>query len=147
MTDGITVRAGECTTTFDGNCFTTALLTTAMATPDDRSDDDSPHAAAASAFARRVESMEVQGVESLYLFGSTARGEATGLESDVDFLAIVADDIDESTVEDRLRDVAYDVMLDHGPVVEVHILSRSAFENRRDHPFVKSVVSDGEVYV
>lgn len=104
------------------------------------------HAAAASAFARRV--ADDPDLEELLLFGSTARGEASGLESDVDFLAVVSDDADRPAVEDRLRDAAYDVMLEHGPVVEVHVVSRSTFEGHRSrgHPFVRRVLDDGEAY-
>lgn len=118
-----------------------------MNAPEDSSGDGDRHASAATAFVRRVTERTVPGLESLVLFGSTARDEASGLESDVDFLAVVADDVDRSTVEDELRDVAYDVMLDYGPVVEVHVLSRSTFEQRRTHPFVRRVMREGEVHV
>lgn len=114
-----------------------------MATPD----SVDSHTAAANAFVRRVEALDTEGLESLILFGSTARGEASGLDSDVDFLAVVGDDADRATIEDELRDAAYDVMLEHGPVVEVHVLSRSTFETRRDHPFVDRAVRDGDAYV
>lgn len=105
------------------------------------------HASAATAFVQRVRERDVSGLESLVLFGSTARGDASGLDSDVDFLAVVADEADRPAVEDTLRDVAYDVMLEHGPVVEVHVLARSAFERRRDHPFVRRVLREGTTYV
>jgi predicted nucleotidyltransferase len=105
------------------------------------------HRAAASAFARRVDrDPDLDAVEELYLFGSTARDEAEGLASDVDFLAVVADDADRSAVADRLRAVAYDVTLEFGPVVEVHVLSRTAFDGRRDHPFVRRVREEGRSY-
>jgi predicted nucleotidyltransferase len=116
-----------------------------MPTPDESPDAADPHTAAATAFVRRAEALA--GLESLILFGSTARGEASGLDSDVDFLAVVADDADPSALEAELRDLAYDVMLEHGPVVEVHVLTQSVFEERRDHPFVRQAVRDGEVYV
>lgn len=109
--------------------------------------DTDIHTAAAEAFVQRIDEAAVQGLESLRLFGSTARNEATGLDSDVDFLAVVSDDADKHTVEDQLREIAYDVMLDHGPVVEVHVLSQSSFEQRRDHPFVRRAVREGEVHV
>lgn len=104
-----------------------------------------PHRAAAGAFVRRVAERKVSGVEQLILFGSTVRGEASGLKSDVDFLAIVDNNADRSTAEDALRDIAYDVMLDHGPVVEVHVLSRTQFERRADegHPFVRRALQEG----
>ena len=62
------------------------------------------------------------------LFGSTARGDASGIDSDVDLLAIVADDGDRLSVADELRDIAYDVMLEFGPVVEVYVPSHREFE-------------------
>lgn len=106
------------------------------------------HRRAARAFARRVD-RAIPEVEALYLFGSTVRGEAKGLGSDVDFLAVVADDASQGRVTERLRDLAYDVMLEFGPVVEVHVLSESAFERRRDaeYPFVDAALSEGEAYV
>jgi len=107
------------------------------------------HEAAATAFARRVREEELPGLEDLFLFGSTVRGEASGLDSDVDFLAVVADDADRDAIENRLRDVAYDVMLEFGPVVEVHVLSRPEVDRYREqgHPFVRHVLGEGESYV
>jgi predicted nucleotidyltransferase len=105
------------------------------------------HSAAARAFARRVRDRESVELDALILFGSTARGEASGLGSDVDFLAVVPDEADRPAVEDELRDVAYDVMLEFGPVVEVHVVTRRTFEQRRDHPFVRRAVREGEAYV
>jgi predicted nucleotidyltransferase len=109
--------------------------------------DTDAHAAAATAFARRVTD-RYPALEELILFGSTARGDATGTGSDVDFLAVVADDAGRE-LEDELRDVAYDTMLEFGPVVEVHVLSNSRFERYRDadHPFVRSVLREGRSYV
>ena len=118
-----------------------------MVEPSVASDEDGGHAAAAAAFARRVRDREDLELASLILFGSTARGDASGLSSDVDFLAVVPDDADRPAIEDELRDVAYGVMLEFGPVVEVHVLSRSTFERRRDHPFVRRAVREGETYV
>lgn len=117
-----------------------------MVNPAGSAEDTNSHTAAATAFVRAVESLDIRGLESLFLFGSTARGEAAGLDSDVDFLAVIADDANKQAVEDQLRDAAYDVMLEYGPVVEVHVLTRSTFERRRSHPFVKRAVREGEVY-
>lgn len=109
--------------------------------------DAEAHAVVATAFVRHVENRDMQGLNSLILFGSTARGDASGLESDVDFLAVVADDADKPVIEDQLRDIAYDVMLEYGPVVEVHVLTQSTFEQRRGHPFLNRALRDGEAYV
>lgn len=107
---------------------------------------DPSHADAAEAFARRVGDRPE--LDALLCFGSTARGEAAGLASDVDFLAVVSDDADRSAVAEELRDEAYGVMLEHGPVVEVHVLSRSTFEEYRaqDHPFVTRALREAESY-
>lgn len=106
------------------------------------------HSRVADAFVQQIRDADVAGVERLFLFGSTARGDATGLDSDVDFLAVVADDADRQRVADHLRDVAYDVMLDYGPVVEVHVVSESRFEAQRErgHPFIRAVVREGRSY-
>lgn len=112
------------------------------------SDSVGQHRQAAEAFARRVRARDVEGIQELLLFGSTARGEAEGLASDVDFLVVVSDDVDLATVREELRDVAYDVMLDYGPVVQTHVLSRSEFETdrRTAHPFVENVLREGRSY-
>lgn len=70
------------------------------------------------------------------------------LESDVDFLAVISDSIDRRATADELRDIAYDLMLEFGPVIEVHVMTRSAFEQRRkrNHPFVTNVVREGRAY-
>jgi predicted nucleotidyltransferase len=87
-------------------------------------------------------------VMDLFLFDSTARGEATGLSSDVDFLAVIADDADRDAVVEALEDAAYDAMLEHDPVVEVHVLTRSEFERRRERgdPLVRRVLHEGRSY-
>ena len=116
-----------------------------MSEPKAKTDD--AHASAAEAFVDRLAERDLQGVEDVHLFGSTVRGDASGLASDVDFLVVVSDDADKPALEDELRDLAYDVMLEFGPVVEVHVLSRTAFERRREHPFVRRVLREGEAYV
>jgi len=106
------------------------------------------HAAAAEAFAERARDRLGDLVTDLYVFGSTARGEARGLSSDVDVLVVLADDADHDVVDDTLHDLAYDVMLEYAPVVELHVLSGSAFEGVKDeNPFVCRGVSEGWLYV
>lgn len=105
------------------------------------------HERAADAFVERARRCSDAGVESIYVFGSTARGEAAGLSSDVDVLVVLADDA-APDLEDELRDIAYDVMLEYGPVVELHTISASSFSEKRrtDHPFIRRVVSEGVRY-
>ncbi|PSQ24843.1 nucleotidyltransferase [Halobacteriales archaeon QS_8_65_32] len=105
--------------------------------------EESPHRQAA-AFARRVRDRSIEAIEDLLLFGSTAHGDRSGIDSGVDFLAIVADDADRGTVADELRDVAYDAMLEFGPVVEVHVLFRTELGRRRKqgNPFVRNALRE-----
>jgi len=102
------------------------------------------HGRAADAFVEAVESEIGEGIEAVYLFGSVARGTETE-RSDVDVLAVVADDAEFGAVDDRLLAIAYDVQLEHGVVVEVHTLRTKAFRERRDRgePFVRTVVEEG----
>lgn len=106
------------------------------------------HAAAAEAFAERARNRFGDAVADLYVFGSTARGEARGLSSDVDVLVVLEDDADHAAVDDALHDLAYDVMLEYGPVVELHVLAESAFERTKgENPLVRRAVSEGRSYV
>lgn len=126
--------------------FTRGIVPALMSGRDEASaPEGASHRQAAAAFARRVR-RQVDGIKTLTLFGSTARDDASGLSSDVDFLAVVTDDAACAGVEERLRDIAYDVMVEHGPVVEVHVLPASEFERRRDHPFFRRALREGEVY-
>jgi predicted nucleotidyltransferase len=105
------------------------------------------HAAAARTFAERTRDRFGEAVTDLYVFGSTARDEARGFSSDVDVLVVLADDADHAAVDDALHDLAYDVMLEYGPVVELHVLSESAFAGAKDeNPFVRRAVSEGRSY-
>jgi predicted nucleotidyltransferase len=106
-----------------------------------------PHESAADAFAHRVEIRQFEGLEKLVLFGSTARGEADDRSSDVDFLAVVSDDVDRGELEESLRDIAYDVMLEFGPVVEVHVFTQSEYQDRRGRPFFRRANREGTAYV
>lgn len=105
------------------------------------------HAAAAEAFAERARDRFGDTVTGLYVFGSTVRDEARGLSSGVDVLVVLADDADHAAVDDELHGLAYDVMLEYGPVVELHVLSESVFEGTKDeNPFVCRTVSEGRLY-
>lgn len=106
-----------------------------------------PHERAAEAFVERSLSRYGDEIAELIVFGSTVRGEARGLASDVDVLVVLeGSDYDETA--DRLRDLAYDVMLEFGPVIELHVLSRTEFEQSRTqaNPFIRNVVNEGRSY-
>lgn len=107
-----------------------------------------PHAAAAAAFVSRARERLAGAIETIFVFGSTVRGDADARSSDVDVLVVLSEDADRAEVEDVLGDIAYDVMLEFGPVVELHLLTRRRFETLRDrqNPFVQNVVREGRSY-
>jgi len=109
---------------------------------------DDAHEAAAMTFVERARSDYGDDLAELYVFGSTIRGEANDRSSDVDVLVVLRDDVNHEAVTDSLRDIAYDVMLECGPLVELHILSESMFERYREEetPFVRNVVDEGRAY-
>ena len=106
------------------------------------------HAAAAKAFVDRARSRFGSEITKLYVFGSAVRGQTHGLASDVDVLVVLDTTIDRETTAEALRDLAYDVMLEYGPVVELHILSEREFERSQDqgNPFIQNVVHEGRSY-
>jgi predicted nucleotidyltransferase len=106
------------------------------------------HAVVAEAFVDRARTRFENEITKLYVFGSTVRGEAKGLASDVDVLVVLDDATDREPTTEALRDLAYDVMLEYGPVVELHILSEREFEQSRSqgNPFVQNVVEEGHSY-
>lgn len=109
-------------------------------------DRDIDHEAAAAAFVDRVREHDIEGLGRLYLFGSTPRGDASGLDSDIDVLAVVGARADAPTVREELGEIAYDVMLEFGPVVEVHVVPVDWFERRVEagFPFERRVATEGE---
>lgn len=107
------------------------------------------HTAAAEAFVGRARSQFGDVISELYVFGSTIRGDTHGRASDVDVLIVLHDDTDRDATADSLRDTALDVMIEHGPAVELHILSETTFDRYQDegNPFIRNVVSEGRSYV
>lgn len=107
------------------------------------------HIAAAEAFVDRTRSQYGDQLAELYVFGSTVREEANGLASDVDVLVVLTEDTDREATADALRDIALDVMIEYGPVVELHILSESTFDRyqREGNPFIRNAVTEGRSYV
>lgn len=99
------------------------------------------HERAVEELRERLQSTELSGLERLILFGSVARREHHE-DSDVDALAVIADDAPAATAE-RIRDIAYDVMLETGTVVSVQVVRAARFADRADHPFFRRVRSEG----
>lgn len=103
-----------------------------------------PHRTAAAANFRRVEDALGDEVSPRYLFGSVARAEET-TSSDVDVLAVVSEEADFATVDDRLLELAFEVQLEHEVPIEVHAIRAGEFDARRERgdPFVRSVLVEG----
>jgi|AntDeeMetagen134_2_1112570.scaffolds.fasta_scaffold05338_2 predicted nucleotidyltransferase len=102
-----------------------------------------PHERAFETFAERAHEALGDSIHELLLFGSAAKGDTRGIDSDVNVFVV----LDTTEHADELRDIAYDVQLEYGVVVSVHAKSKARFEERRDHPFVKNVLRDGRSYV
>lgn len=102
-----------------------------------------PHEDAVADFVERVVATGFPDVRRIVLVGSVARS-THARDSDVDILAVLADGADEVAVEERLRDVAYDVMLEYGTAFSVHGVTESTLERRSDHPFFRRALADGE---
>lgn len=109
---------------------------------------DGSHTSAAEAFVTRSQSRFGDEIETVIVFGSTVRGETDGAASDVDVLVVLSDDANHDPIAETLREIAYDVMLEYGPVVELHLMTDSEFERLRErrNPFVQSVVHEGRSY-
>ena len=100
------------------------------------------HERAAAEFSRQATDALGDAITKLIVYGSTVRGETRGRDSDVDVF-VVLDDADK---EEELREIAYDVTLDYGVVVSVQVRTTEQFERRKDHPFIKNVLSEGYSY-
>lgn len=111
--------------------------------PDSDLDSDLPHQDAVDDFVERVRDGDLDGLQRLVLFGSVARATHTS-ESDVDVLAVVDTDADKHVVEETLRDLAYDTMLQYGTVFSIHAVSESTLDQRADHPFFQHVLDEGQ---
>lgn len=104
--------------------------------------DSSVHEDAADAFAARARDEHGESIDHLVVFGSTIRGEARGIGSDVDVFLVLSD----AHCEGALRDLAYDIGLEYGVVISVHTLTTDRFEARADHPFIRTVFEEGRSY-
>lgn len=104
----------------------------------------SPHQRAAEAFARQVREQFGDVVKEVLLYGSVARGEQRGVDSDVDLLIVHQDEV-EDEFEEQIRDLAYDVELDHGLVLSLIVLSATEYERRTERPFFRHVRRDAEI--
>ena len=108
-------------------------------TPDE---EVSPHEHAFEDFAEQAMDEVGEHIEKLMLYGSTARGEAHGLKSDVDIFIVV----DTMDVKSELYAISDDVMLEYEVVPSLNIQTVDEFEQGKDRPFVKEILQDGRAY-
>jgi predicted nucleotidyltransferase len=103
-----------------------------------------PHQRAAEAFAEQARSQYGDALDAILLYGSAARDEQRGVDSDVDLLVILQDDADKPTVEARIRDLAYDIELGYEVVLSLIVRTNTEFERDEHRPFFQQVQQDGK---
>lgn len=105
----------------------------------------SVHELAATAFARAVRNEFADEVERVLLYGSVARGDARGVDADVDLIVVLDDRVDRAECEARVRALAYDIELDLGVILSLVVLSAAEYEARTDRPFFQHVRREGQL--
>ena len=80
-------------------------------------------------------------LETLYLYGSQARGDAKP-DSDIDVLVVLKDDFDYFDMVEYTGQTASKLSLRYDTVISLAFTSREKFKNRRD-PFLLNVHQDG----
>lgn len=85
-------------------------------------------------FAESLKNSAIDGVRSVILFGSVARGDEQP-DSDIDILVILGSD--KPAIREKLRNVAYEVMEKNGfsNIITLHFQSFDHFENLRKGKF------------
>ncbi|GBC97127.1 hypothetical protein HRbin16_02947 [bacterium HR16] len=78
-----------------------------------------------------------QGVESVLLYGSYARGEAQS-RSEIDLLVVVREPLMPQQVREELNDLLLDILLEEGELVSVVVVPKSYFDDG-DSPFLRQV--------
>ncbi len=107
---------------------------------------DPQHEQAFEAFASRMTEQWGDEIEQLILYGSTARGEARGIDSDVDVLVITPSTATRETVYDPAYEIAFDVMLEHSVALSLNFKTVEELEEQRDRAYIKNVLQEGRVY-
>jgi predicted nucleotidyltransferase/biotin operon repressor len=104
------------------------------------SPSDTQHEQAFEEFAAHLTEQWGDEIKQIILYGSTARGEARGIDSDVDVMVITETAQARDTVYDPTYDIAFDVMLEHGVGLSLNFKTTEELENQRDRRCVKNVI-------
>ena len=83
-------------------------------------------------------------IHEIILYGSTIREEAVE-RSDVDVM-VVFDGNATSEQRDTIIAAAFDVCLEYEVDVIPNIQSKDRIDARRDHPFIRTVLTEGRFY-
>lgn len=102
---------------------------------------ETTHREAAATFARRLRARLGDAVVRVVLFGSVARGEQRGVDSDVDLLVVLADDTHGN--RRTVHEVAGDTMLEYGVAVSPHVVPGSALDRPVQRPLVEAALGEG----
>ncbi|MEN6574724.1 MAG: nucleotidyltransferase domain-containing protein [Phycisphaerales bacterium] len=82
-----------------------------------------------------------EGIKSVILFGSHARGEATK-DSDVDVLVLIDPRLKPAEIDKNLSELLFDMLMDEGELVSVVVISEDFFESH-NFPFMLNVRKEG----
>lgn len=91
-------------------------------------------------FVGRVLERYGEGIESIILFGSVARGEGKE-DSDVDILVVTKKE--DFGLRRALIGISFDLLLKTREIISVKALSRDDFERHKNFSFLKRVISEG----
>lgn len=105
-------------------------------------ESDSLHEQAFEVFAERAMKEFGERIERIILYGSTARGEAQGIKSDVDILGIV---VTRDLKSDRYA-IANDVMLTYEVTPSLYVRTVEDYEREKERPFVQGILREGRAY-
>ncbi|WP_324282272.1 nucleotidyltransferase domain-containing protein [Cyanobacterium aponinum UTEX 3222] len=80
-------------------------------------------------------------LDKIILYGSQGRKDAQ-IDSDIDILVVLKDNIDPYKEIDRTGDIIYQISLDYDVVLSRHFISSDKF-NHNNNPFLHNVKKEG----
>lgn len=107
---------------------------------------DTEHEQAFEAFSARMFDQWGDEIEKLILYGSTARGEAQGIDSDVDVMVVTASPTARDAVYDPAYEIAFDVMLEHGVSLSLNFKTEDELDEQSERRYITNVLQEGRVY-